>query len=358
MNLMTLTEVSYYARKYMPFAILSVLVVLILYYSVKLTFIYIEAQKPVVLPLDTSLGKIIVPQISKSSSSANLKFKLDTVEGEPVIATEAAKVFFIPKNVPRFGYLEKIALVAKTLGFEISNITRQQEGNTFSFQGDNQSLSIDNATFNFTYDYDFQKDQSVFTDVVTPQKSDAERTASDFLKKIGRYPDELAQGKTNTIFMKYDPVENKVTPLQDRTDANLVEVDFYRPDIEGVPVVTPGYFNSQNYVMMVFYGDNVEKPPKILRAQIKFFDKSSDQVGFYPLKSGKQAYEELSTGSPSAQVVSNKSTSGKITIKKLFLGYFDPEIYQEFLQPVFVFVGSDDFVGYVPAISSEYAVQP
>ncbi len=254
------------------------------------------------------------------------------------------------------GYLEKIALVARTLGFEISNITRQQEGNTFSFQGDNQKLTIDNATFNFTYDYDFQEDQSVFTDAVTPQKSSAERSATDFLKNIGRYPDELAQGKTNTIFMKYDPIENKVTPLQTSRDANLVEVDFYRPDIEGMPMVTPGYFNSQNYVMMVFYGDSTEKPPKVLRAQIKYFDKSNDQTGFYPLKSGQQAYDELASGS--AQVVSNNSKASKITIKKMFLGYFDPDIYQEFLQPVYVFVGSDDFVGYVPAITSEHAVQP
>lgn len=41
----------------------------------------------------------------------------------------------------------------------------------------------------------------------------------------------------------------------------------------------------------------------------------------------------------------------------MFLGYFDPDVYQEYLQPVYVFIGDDDFVSYVPAVSGEYLVE-
>jgi len=47
----------------------------------------------------------------------------------------------------------------------------------------------------------------------------------------------------------------------------------------------------------------------------------------------------------------------KVTIKKMFISYFDPDVYQSFLQPVYVFLGDNDFVGYVPAISNQYLIE-
>jgi hypothetical protein len=41
----------------------------------------------------------------------------------------------------------------------------------------------------------------------------------------------------------------------------------------------------------------------------------------------------------------------------MFLAYYDPDIYQEYLQPVYVFVGEPNFIAYVPAISNEYLAE-
>ncbi len=38
----------------------------------------------------------------------------------------------------------------------------------------------------------------------------------------------------------------------------------------------------------------------------------------------------------------------------MFLGYYDADLYQEYLQPVYVFLGSDNYVGYIPAVRSDY----
>jgi len=40
------------------------------------------------------------------------------------------------------------------------------------------------------------------------------------------------------------------------------------------------------------------------------------------------------------------------------LGYFDDFQFQPYLQPIYVFAGDDDFLGYVPAISSEFVLRP
>ena len=51
-------------------------------------------------------------------------------------------------------------------------------------------------------------------------------------------------------------------------------------------------------------------------------------------------------------VVAGTQGQKNVTIKSMKLGYFDPDIYQNYLQPVYVFLGEGDFVGYVPAVKN------
>jgi len=128
----------------------------------------------------------------------------------------------------------------------------------------------------------------------------------------------------------------------------MIEVDFYRPDIDIFPIVSPSYFNSQNYLVMVFNEDGF----KVVKAQVKFFEKSDEEVGIYPIKTGTVVWEELQNGK--GIIVSAPTDSTNIKIKKMFFAYFDPDIYQSYLQPVYVFLGENNFVGYVPAVTADY----
>ena len=261
----------------------------------------------------------------------------------------------MPQAETKFGYREKLYLIAKSLGFNTESSGYRLIGSQATFTEPNQKLAIDIKNFNFDYKYSFETDKSVFENVRTPNQEESIEKAVEFLQTAGRYPQELSQGKTNVVFLKYDSEKNSMAVLNNNLQANMVEVDFYRPDIEAspnaIPVVSPKYFNSQNYVLMMFRNDGSYK---ILRAQVKFYDRSPEQIGVYPLRSGDQAYDDLVKGK--GFVVSQPQTTN-ITIRKMFLGYFDPDVYQEYLQPVYVFVGDGDFVGYVPAVSGEYLVE-
>ena len=72
-----------------------------------MTLIYLESNKTVTIYTNEIFGKVSLPEIPGSSSSAGLKFTLDTIEGQPVTATDTAKVYFLPPYNPRFGYSEK-----------------------------------------------------------------------------------------------------------------------------------------------------------------------------------------------------------------------------------------------------------
>ncbi|MBI4226420.1 hypothetical protein HY612_04895 [Candidatus Roizmanbacteria bacterium] len=344
---MTLTELSSYSRKFAPLALLFFIVLLIFYYLVKVLILTITPPKQITTYVNPTFGKIKKPLIKDVPPSSNLNFTIDTIEGKPITATDSAKVFFLPSAPTRFGYREKIYLIAKTLGFDTQSVKHALEGKEAVFKDDKQSLRIDITNFNFTYEYNFENDPQIFQDTVLPRKRESEDKAINLLKVV-RYPEELAQGKTNTIFISYDPEAKQMRLLETNENANMVEVDFYRPDQDQYPIVSAKYFNSQNYVMMVFY----ESDFKIIKAQIKFYEKSNTQVGIYPIKTGDAAWETLKTGK--GWVIQNTQDKQNIVIKKMFLGYLDPDIYQEYLQPVYVFLGENDFVGYVPAIRDDY----
>lgn len=350
-SMTTLTEVSYYTRKFLPFGILAFIILFIMFYAVKLLFMTLFGFRgPQKVYTNTVFGKIKKPQVKVASPPAGLKFTLDTIEGRPVTATQAAKVYFLPPQAARFGYREKIYLVAKTLGFDTALIKHKLIDTEASFVDSKQKLAIDITNFNFQYQYSFEKDPAVFTKTVIPSKNEIENKAINFLKTVGRYPEELSKGKTNIIYLRYNPQTKGFTFFPRPTaDVNAAEVDFYRPDVDGLSSVSPSYFNSQHFVIMTFYDSGTFK---VLKAQIKFFEKSEEQVGTYPVKSGETAWQELQAGG--GMIISFPGQKSEVTIKNMFMGYLDPDFYQDYLQPVYVFLGESNFVAYVSAVDNSY----
>lgn len=350
---MTLTEVSYFSRKFAPFAILIFVIVLILFYTFKLMFLFAELNKPKVVEINPIFKEIRLLELPEATPSSQHTYVMDTVEGEPITATEAAKVFFIPKSPFRFGYKEKISVIAKTLGFEGNGLEYQLSAKKTDaiFEDKKRKFVIDINNFNFKFDQDITRSPELFQKPAIPDKESAQNKAIDFLKSFDRYPTDLAKGRMNVIFLQYDTVSSRTAVLEDNKDANMAEVDFYRADIDQFPIVSPKYFNSQNYVTMVQTVNGYQ----VVGAQMQFFEKSEGQVGIYPIIDGQTAFEKLATGS--GFIVSGANLPQKqIPIKRMFMGYFDPNTYQEYLQPVYVFLGDNNFVAYVPAVTDKYLI--
>jgi hypothetical protein len=345
---MTLTELSYYVRRALPFVVLFGLVFLIIFYSFKLYFIYLEASRSNVTQTKITFGKIEPPKLPEATSSAGFEFTLDTIEGVPVTSTASATIYFNPESPTRFGYREKIYLMARTFGYDTEVVKHKLVGTTATFEDDGAKLDIDIGNFNFKYNgVDVLKTNDFVTGIAM-SKTDIVNKAIDFLKKTGRYPDELSRGTTNVIYLKYDPAHGDFVNVQRASEAQAVEVDFYRPTVQDISIVTPKFFNSQNYVIMNF--KNIEA--HVIRAQVSFFEKSEEQTGVYPLKTGEEAWMKLKAGQ--GKIVAGRAGTKSITIKKMFTAYLDPNIYQTYFQPVYVFLGDNDFVAYVTAVKDEY----
>jgi hypothetical protein len=306
-----------------------------------------KPSEQLTISINPIFDKIETPLIKDATPSSGLSFTLDTIEGKPITATAAAKVFFIPEPQPKLGYRSQIFLMAKQFGFDPS-VGYRLEGNNAYFSDDKRKLKINFANFNFEYEYDFSKEDNLFVNVILPSESEIKNKAIDFLKSIDRYPDEIAVGKINIVYFHYNPVDKSMILADKNHSANIVEIDFYRADVDSFPIVTSKYNFSSNHMIFTFINDEI----KILKAKIAFFEKYEQEFGIYPLKTGDEAYQELISGR--GLIVVNNTQRKDIIIKKMFLAYFDPDEYQKYLQPVYVFVGRDDFVAYVWAVRKDY----
>lgn len=344
---MTLNKLKELIQKFGPFVLLGVIIFFILFYSVKIGLTIYRSRKGEVIVLNPVFGVINKPQIEDVKTSEGLKFQIDTIEGKPVTATKSANVYFLPPSSTKFGYRDRITSMASQLG--IINIDSYSlQANLARFQESTRNFTVDITNYNFNFNYDYSKDPDLFTRSIIPTSEEVQKEAVEILKSIQRYPSEFDTGTTKINYFLFNAEKNTKSQVARNIDANLVEVNFFRGLLDEIPTISKKYPNSTNYVSLAA----TDRDYLTIEAQIKFFERSVDQIGTYPLITGDQAYEELKAGRGIVVYNVNETNKNKV-IKKMYIAYFEPSEYMEYLQPVYVFEG-DDFAAFVWAINPEY----
>jgi hypothetical protein len=348
---LTLTNVSIFIRKYGPVFILFVLAFFIIYYSVKIGIIIYEARKGPEIYYNPIFGVINKPNIKSSTSSANLNFSIDTIEGKPTTSTSSANVYLIPPPETKFGYRNRLFVMAENFGFLNPTSNYKLNEKNAEFDDEMQTLKIDITNFNFSYRYFYENDNTLFEFTQSPVTKEAINETVTFLNALGKHSPEFKNAQIKSKYYYYDKDNKTLTQVYKNLDANLIEIYFIKPNLDTLPFVSDYYPDSQNYTKLVSTVDGY----KIVESQMKFFDKSIENFGVYPVMTGDEAYKLLKKGE--GKVLHYSPLSKKIIIKKMYLAYFDPKEYEEYLQPVYVFEGSNDFVAFIPAIIKEYLAE-
>ncbi|MFS8159376.1 MAG: hypothetical protein ACMG6E_04025, partial [Candidatus Roizmanbacteria bacterium] len=198
----------------------------------------------------------------------------------------------------------------------------------------------------------YQQSPVLFETSKLPNESTIIEEAKAFLQQMGRYPQDIAKGTAHIVYMQYDVQGETFTVVQNPKKANVVEIDFFRPDVDLISVVSPKYFTSQNFVAFTFPGEK----PEIIKASVQFFDQDTQNTAMYPVKTGDQAWEDLK--SKKGVIIANQNPSSTIKVTKMLFAYLDPDMYQPYLQPVYVFLGDNNFVAYVSAVPDEDLADP
>lgn len=351
----TLTETAYYTRKGVKITIGLIIGIVVLKFIWGIAGqIWLALFPPPPAPATVAFGllpKIQFPKTDISSSSAKFTYTLETVDGKLPKFPINLEVYFIPKPGSSFGGYEKMMAQAQRMGFTVNPEPVFGEVDKWIFTDTVlplRHLEYNATTGTFRLYYDYRFDLNLFARKNFTTQEQIISDAVSFYGNLGLLPADLVTGQHESSYFKL--TTSDLTPATSLFEADAARVNFYRADIikdkKTYPVVPPD--PNKSLVSVLFSGSD-DQNKKILEAVYYYLGVDYENYATYPLMTAELAYEALKKGQ--AYVAAAPKTPGRISIRKIILGYFDSNEPQSYLQPVVIFSDEKGFEAYVPAIS-------
>ncbi len=276
------------------------------------------------------------------------KFQLETVSGGLPRLPNQGRVYFVIAQQSRLLAFDKANELARKLGF--SQTPSQTNKNLLYYRQakTGETLTINPLTGNFHYQYPFQQDQTIMTQLLPPNLQQIQDTAYSYLKNLIGKPLDLVQ-PGDVAFYKL--TAQGLRPAHALADANLARVSFHRQAIDKWPLLPP---NWQDPNINIWVSGNGSR--NVVEVKFVHFTIDKEKYATYPFLPLAQAWAEVQKGHYHlANLDANYAPSQEpIKIHKIYLAYLDPNYATNFLKPIYVFAGSHNFVGYVEAISPDF----
>lgn len=346
----SLTETAYYTRKGVNYTILAVIGYIVLQISwgllVTVYFMIFPPQAP---PPNHAFGKLPSVKFPAATSAAQLTYRLETIEGSVPRASDAAMVFFMPKNPANLLALTKTQEFAKRIEFTANPVAESRY--IYRFEDPAAPLRrmrYDIVSRNFVLRYGFEYDTPLFSERDVPLPDAAQSEAKSFLQSFGLYPDDLAGGSRQVTYLKL--IGDKLVTTTSLSAADAVRVDFFRQSVADTPIVTPN--PNEGPVSFTFSGSkNLKK--RMLEIAYTYWPIEYGTTGTYAMKRSSDAWQELQTGH--GYIARYPKKGNEAIIRRVYLAYYDSFEPQTYLQPVFVFEGDDGFLAYVAAVAPPWS---
>ncbi len=295
---------------------------------------YLPNKPPVEVPPETKFGILPKPIFPLTSvSSSNYSYSLDTETGElPKDIPKLAKVFFIPQLGTTLLAPNKARSLATSLGFEIGPETISPTIYKFKDKqgGD---LTIDINSGNFSFNRAVATPSAKVTEI--PDEGNVIESFKGFLSNRTLLKPSLQNGQVRVSYDNFSIKESK-----------SAQISLWPEDIEGLKIVTPSFQKGLIQATLAWTGRDFD----YTSLNYIFWEPDQQNSSTYLIKSADLAFSDLKGGKGHVIV---EPKSARASISSVYLAYYEPYEYSQYLQPVYVFEG-DDFIGYVPAVSDQY----
>ena len=267
-------------------------------------------------------------------------YRIETVTGELEELPADLKVFSIDLPEVKFGDVARTNSWADSLGFQIPPVANTNGIATFAGKTDSRTLKLGITSQQGIIESDYFNNLDVIS-----KKHGGEAVAQGVADKVvdvfGIKVEEYPKDKISYVMYKVD--NGKLVEVSGLSATNLIRVNYFRADIDNIPVVYPT--STQAKVWVLASNDTaVAASVDITRIQPYRFST-------YPLKGVNKALAELRAGKA---IYSDELESSVFDIREVALGYLDTKAYQPFLQPVYIFRGNNDVDAYVGAVADSY----
>jgi hypothetical protein len=342
-----LTRISILTRKiirYGIFGLIGIIIVRAIFLSgVKIYRYFFPPPPP---PPTVAFGKLPKLPFPIQEAPKEITFSLQTPTGEMPKFPLTANVYFMPKLSSQLLSLDGAKNKAEDLGFDPNGAEITETIYSFKNPRFPSELKISIVTGVFSISYDLTKDPSPLEKRPVAGEIAAARARS-FMSSAKILPDDLT-GPTLPIPVKLE--NQKVIGAASLSDANFIKVNFFRKNYNDLPSLTSEP-NKAN-VWFIVSGES-QKEKQIIAAEYHYFPVDETKYATYPIKTAKAAWDEFQKGGGYiASLGSNQG--GNIVIRRLYLAYYDAGVPTDFFQPIIVFEGDKNFVGYVPAVTADY----
>ncbi len=290
------------------------------------------------------LPAIVFPK----STRGELEYSLETISGIISTPSDRAMVYFMPVTRPSLLGLPRGTETAASLGFVFEPEALTERLYRYSRTTPTPSrLDYDIVTGNFKMKVDWYKKPNFLQDNYIPMEDQVLSEVRNYLNKASLLEDDIS--KENYLLTYLAAKGEMFREVSSLSEADFVKVDLFREEIQ------PGFENVTAYsdkgIIQVIISGSRTQGERVVQVQYDYFPVDIDSAESYYIKSGEEAWEELINGG--GHIVSSHK-EGQIVIRSSSLGYYDSFEPQNYLQPVYIFEGDDDFKAIVHAISSEW----
>lgn len=352
----SLTEIAIQTKKIAVWVVIGIVVLIILRLLIGALISYWKDTHPlqeIIIPPNVKFNKLPAVQFTNViKSTSGMQFTLLNIEGKPPETTASARVYKMPKKLPSLLSTQRAGAFAEKMGFlgipKTVNATLYQ----YTYEKDpRRTLTLDTVNLNFflKYAYEPTPDDFFLPDVLF-SKDDALRDVKQFIGQGNLFDENIYNGKITTNTLMYDKTTKKLIPAISLAAATAIRVDFFRQDIDKYKVLPPQFDKSPTYAIYVPAKD---RERSIIELSYVFWPVAFSENATYPLMTGEAAWQDFLAGYAVVVRTKNKDAT-TATIRSIYLAYYDSDQPQSYLQPIFVFEGDDDFVAYLPAITSEW----
>jgi hypothetical protein len=345
--MVTLTYASITARKAIRYGIYFIIFLIIGRIMLNGAIaIYKKVFPPAPEPATVAFGKLSKLPFPETKKSG-LSFTLETAEGGMPKFDSKANVYFMPKKTANLLSLDYTKEIATKLGYSPDPQQVSESVYRFNHKTSSAKLETDIITGAFSISFDLNADPSPIS-VKPNQPEISAATVRTFLSGANLLAEDL-NGEVKHQFLKTQA--GSFVPAVSLSDANIIRIDLFRKKYNELPVVC----NSPDKSNVWFMVSGIrEKGKDIIAGEYHYFPVDETKSATYPIKTSDQVWQEFIGGNYYPASYGSTAEGDNIKIRKIYLAYYDPGIYTEFFQPVYVFVGDKDFVAYIPAVTADY----
>lgn len=339
----TLTDVTWMIRKGLVFGSIGSVVFTIIGILIWVGIQNVTTEPPAPTPTPGLAFGALPPIKFPESAKRPSKYELLLIEGSPP-PSQYATVYFVPKKAPTLFSRKNAAELATLLGFTQDPVITNTTQYDYSDPTSKNKLTIDIPYKYYTFSSGSVEPKNYMPQV--PEDEARLKAAGEgYLNSIGLWSKDLKDIRVRYV----EWTGSGFTPQAVNSKTSFARIDFFNPTVSEVPILTAHPSEANVFVIFAFTAPNQRIA---VASKYKYYAPDFTINSTYPTISGETAWKQLQEGG--GYIAQPVKGGDKASVRRIYLAYFLPDEYQDYLQPVWVFEGDQDFYAMVYAIDPAY----